>query len=101
MPDGRLGIAKLDGLTGHQGHTSGYQTQTARRELDGTIIVVLTNITQSPDGELLAIKISELISRAIPFLAVTALMPRVSSHRSPCWRLRRCETPGCADLWRW
>ncbi len=45
---------------------SGYQTQTTRRESDGTIIVVLTNITQAPDGELPATKISELISRAIP-----------------------------------
>lgn len=65
MPYG-LGIAKLNGLTGHQGHMSGYQTQTTRRESDGTIIVVLTNITQAPDGELPATKISELISRAIP-----------------------------------
>ena len=65
MPYG-LGIAKLNGLTGHQGHMSGYQTQTTRRESDGTIIVVLTNITQAPDEELPATKISELISRAIP-----------------------------------
>jgi D-alanyl-D-alanine carboxypeptidase len=65
MPYG-LGIAKLNGLTGHQGHITGYQTQTSSRASDGTVIVVLTNVTQAPDGELPATKISELISRAIP-----------------------------------
>ena len=65
MPYG-LGIAKLNGLTGHQGHITGFQTQTSSRASDGTVIVVLTNVTQAPDGELPATKISELISRAIP-----------------------------------
>ena len=61
-----LGIADLNGLVGHHAHMSGFQSQTSRRASDGTVIVVLTNITQAPDGELPATKISELISRAIP-----------------------------------
>ncbi|WP_448811180.1 serine hydrolase domain-containing protein [Agromyces bauzanensis] len=61
-----LGIGKLNGLVGHNGHMSGYMTQATVRESDGTVIVVLTNITQAPGGALPATNISEWISRAIP-----------------------------------
>jgi CubicO group peptidase (beta-lactamase class C family) len=34
---------------GHNGQISGFMSQAARRESDGTIIVVLTNLTMAPD----------------------------------------------------
>ncbi|MGW0020758.1 serine hydrolase domain-containing protein [Rhodococcus sp. NPDC003382] len=61
-----LGIGDLNGLVGHNGHISGFQTQAAVRQADGTVIVVLTNITQAPDLQLPASMISALISGAIP-----------------------------------
>lgn len=61
-----LGIGKLNELVGHNGHMSGYMTQATVRESDGTVIVVLTNVTQAPSGALPATNISEWISRAIP-----------------------------------
>jgi D-alanyl-D-alanine carboxypeptidase len=41
-------------------------SQAARRQADGTIIVVLTNLTAAPDNSEPATVISEMISRAIP-----------------------------------
>jgi D-alanyl-D-alanine carboxypeptidase len=41
-------------------------SQAARRESDGTIIVVLTNLTMAPDTGEPATVISEMISRTIP-----------------------------------
>ena len=61
-----LGIANLNGLVGHNGEISGYMTQAARRESDGTIIVVMSNLMMSPDLGEPATVISELISRAVP-----------------------------------
>lgn len=61
-----LGVANINGLVGHNGQVGGYMSQTARRESDGTLIVVLTNLTAAPDNGEPATVISELISRAIP-----------------------------------
>lgn len=61
-----LGIANIRGLVGHNGEISGYMSQTARRESDGTVIVVLCNLVSSPDLIEPATAISELISEAIP-----------------------------------
>jgi D-alanyl-D-alanine carboxypeptidase len=61
-----LGIADINGLVGHNGQISGYMSQAARRESDGTLIVVLTNLTAAPDNGEPATVISEMISRAIP-----------------------------------
>lgn len=61
-----LGVGVFNGLVGHNGHISGFMTQATMRESDGTVIVVLTNVTQSPSGDLPATTISEMISRAIP-----------------------------------
>jgi len=61
-----LGIARYGGLLGHNGQVSGYFTQAASRTSDGTIIVVLTNVTQTPDLRYPAIELSQRISDAIP-----------------------------------
>ena len=61
-----LGIVNIMNLLGHNGQISGYMTQTAIRTTDGTEIVVLTNLTSSPNNQEPATSISELISRAIP-----------------------------------
>jgi D-alanyl-D-alanine carboxypeptidase len=61
-----LGIVNINGLVGHNGEISGYMTQTARRESDGTVIVVLSNLMIAPDLTEPATAISEMISRAIP-----------------------------------
>jgi len=61
-----LGIVNINGLVGHNGEISGYMSQTARRESDGTVIVVLSNLMIAPDLTEPATAISELISRAIP-----------------------------------
>ena len=61
-----LGIGKLNSLVGHNGHMSGFQTQATVRETDGTVIVVLANVTQAPSGALPATNISEWVSQAIP-----------------------------------
>ena len=61
-----LGIVDINGLVGHNGELSGYMSQTARRESDGTVIVVLSNLMIAPDLTEPATAISELISRAIP-----------------------------------
>jgi D-alanyl-D-alanine carboxypeptidase len=61
-----LGIANINGLVGHNGQVGGYMCQTARRQSDGTIIVVLTNLTAAPDNGEPATVMSEAISRAIP-----------------------------------
>ncbi|MDQ0893453.1 hypothetical protein [Agromyces ramosus] len=61
-----LGISDFNGLVGHNGQISGYQTQATVRAADGTVIVVLTNVTQAPDLQYPATTLSELISRAIP-----------------------------------
>jgi len=61
-----LGVVDINGLVGHNGEISGYMSQAARRESDGTIIVVLTNLTMAPDTGEPATVISEMISRAIP-----------------------------------
>ena len=41
-------------------------SQAARRESDGTLIAVLTNLTSAPDNGEPATVISEMISRAVP-----------------------------------
>ncbi|RDH76272.1 class A beta-lactamase-related serine hydrolase [Mycolicibacterium moriokaense] len=61
-----LGVVDINGLVGHNGEISGYMSQAARRESDGTIIVVLTNLTTAPDNNEPATVISEMVSRAIP-----------------------------------
>lgn len=61
-----LGIVDINGLIGHNGEISGYMSQAARRESDGTVIVVLSNLMIAPDLTEPATAISELISRAIP-----------------------------------
>jgi D-alanyl-D-alanine carboxypeptidase len=61
-----LGVVDINGLVGHNGEISGYMSQTARRESDGTVIVVLSNLMIAPDLTEPATAISELISRAIP-----------------------------------
>jgi D-alanyl-D-alanine carboxypeptidase len=61
-----LGIVDINGLVGHNGEISGFMSQTARRESDGTVIVVLSNLMIAPDLTEPATAISELISRAIP-----------------------------------
>jgi D-alanyl-D-alanine carboxypeptidase len=61
-----LGVVDINGLVGHNGQISGFMSQAARRESDGTIIVVLTNLTMAPDTSEPATVISEMISRAIP-----------------------------------
>lgn len=61
-----LGVVDINGLVGHNGEISGYMSQTARRESDGTVIVVLSNLMLAPDNSEPATVISELISRALP-----------------------------------
>lgn len=61
-----LGVADLGGLIGHNGSVAGFQAQAAVRKSDGTIIVVLTNLSISPDLELPATTISAAISEALP-----------------------------------
>ncbi|CAN5635901.1 serine hydrolase domain-containing protein [soil metagenome] len=61
-----LGVVNINGLVGHNGEISGYMSQTARRESDGTVIVVLSNVMIAPDLTEPATAISELISEAIP-----------------------------------
>lgn len=61
-----LGIVDINGLVGHNGELSGFMSQAARRESDGTVIVVLSNLMIAPDLTEPATAISELISRAIP-----------------------------------
>jgi D-alanyl-D-alanine carboxypeptidase len=61
-----LGIADLGGLIGHNGSVAGFQSQAAVRKSDGTIIVVLTNLSISPDLEPPATTISAAISEALP-----------------------------------
>jgi D-alanyl-D-alanine carboxypeptidase len=61
-----LGIVDINGLVGHNGEISGFMSQAARRESDGTVIVVLSNLMIAPDLTEPATAISELISRAIP-----------------------------------
>jgi CubicO group peptidase (beta-lactamase class C family) len=61
-----LGIVDINGLVGHNGEITGFMSQTARRESDGTVIVVLSNLMIAPDLTEPATAISELISRAIP-----------------------------------
>jgi len=61
-----LGIVDINGLVGHNGEITGFMSQAARRESDGTVIVVLSNLMIAPDLTEPATAISELISRAIP-----------------------------------
>jgi D-alanyl-D-alanine carboxypeptidase len=61
-----LGVVDINGLVGHNGEISGFMSQAARRESDGTVIVVLSNLMIAPDLTEPATAISELISRAIP-----------------------------------
>ncbi|WP_280834897.1 serine hydrolase domain-containing protein [Mycolicibacterium frederiksbergense] len=61
-----LGVVDINGLVGHNGQISGYMTQATRRASDGTLIVVLTNVTAGADNGEPATVLSELISRAIP-----------------------------------
>lgn len=61
-----LGIVNINGLVGHNGEITGYMSQAARRESDGTVIVVVSNLMIAPDLTEPATAISELISRAIP-----------------------------------
>jgi D-alanyl-D-alanine carboxypeptidase len=61
-----LGVVDINGLVGHNGVISGFMSQAARRESDGTVIVVLSNLMLAPDLTEPATAISELISRAIP-----------------------------------
>lgn len=61
-----LGIANINGLLGHNGSISGFQSQAAVRESDGTAIVVLTNLSISPDLQTPATAISNAISEALP-----------------------------------
>lgn len=61
-----LGVVNINGLVGHNGEITGYMSQAARRESDGTVIVVLSNLLLAPDLTEPATAISELISRAIP-----------------------------------
>jgi D-alanyl-D-alanine carboxypeptidase len=61
-----LGVVDINGLVGHNGEISGYMSQAARRESDGTMIVVLSNLMIAPDNSEPPTVISELISRAIP-----------------------------------
>ncbi len=61
-----LGINKLNDLVGHNGEISGYQSQATRRETDGTIIVVLSNLMITPSLQEPATVLSELIAEVIP-----------------------------------
>jgi D-alanyl-D-alanine carboxypeptidase len=61
-----LGIANLDGHIGHNGSIAGFQSQATIRESDGTAIVVLTNLSTSPDLRTPATAISNAISEALP-----------------------------------
>ena len=61
-----LGIADLGGLIGHNGSVAGFQAQEAVRQSDGTVIVVLTNLSISPDLQSPATAISAAISEALP-----------------------------------
>ena len=61
-----LGIANLNGLIGHNGSIAGFQSQAAVRQSDGTAIVVLTNLSMSPDLQTPASAISNAISQALP-----------------------------------
>ena len=61
-----LGIANLNGLIGHNGSIAGFQSQAAVRQSDGTAIVVLTNLSISPDLQTPATAISNAISQALP-----------------------------------
>lgn len=61
-----LGVVDINGLVGHNGEITGYMSQTARRESDGTVIVVLANLVIAPDDSEPATVISEMISRAVP-----------------------------------
>ena len=60
-----LGVVNINGLVGHQRRDQWYMSQAARRESDGTVIVVLSNVMLAPDLTEPATAIS-LISRAIP-----------------------------------
>ena len=61
-----LGIANLNGHIGHNGSIAGFQSQATVRESDGTAIVVLANLSVSPDLQTPATAISNAISEALP-----------------------------------
>jgi D-alanyl-D-alanine carboxypeptidase len=61
-----LGIANLNGHIGHNGSIAGFQSQATIRESDGTAIVVITNLSVSPDLRTPATAISDAISEALP-----------------------------------
>lgn len=61
-----LGITNVSGLIGHNGSIAGFQSQAAVRESDGTAIVVLTNLSISPDLQTPGTAISNAISEALP-----------------------------------
>lgn len=61
-----LGISRIGGLVGHNGSVAGFQSQAAVRESDGTAIVVLTNLSISPDLQTPGTAISNAIAEALP-----------------------------------
>ena len=60
-----LGIGNWDGMLGHNGEISGYQSKALYRPSDGTTIVVLTNLTASANGEGPAEAITAAITSAL------------------------------------
>ena len=60
-----LGIGNWDGMLGHNGEISGYQSKALYRPSDGTTIVVLTNLTASVNGEGPAEAITAAITSAL------------------------------------
>lgn len=61
-----LGVGNWDGLVGHNGEISGYQSKAVYRVSDGTTIVVLSNLMAAPDGQGPAEVITDAIATALP-----------------------------------
>ena len=61
-----LGVGNWDGLVGHNGEISGYQSKAVYRVSDGTTIVVLTNLMAAPDNQAPAEVLTDAIAKAIP-----------------------------------
>lgn len=61
-----LGIGNWDGLIGHNGEISGYQSKAVYRVADGTTIVVLANLMGAPDTSGPAEVITDAIAQALP-----------------------------------
>lgn len=61
-----LGVGNWDGLVGHNGEISGYQSKAVYRVSDGTTIVVLSNLMAAPEGAGPAEVITDAIAKALP-----------------------------------